>query len=160
LIRYHMRRQDRQITDENELREILLQGKYVVIAMCRDNKPYIVTLSYGYDESQNALYLHTGLNGLKMDILKHNSNVCATIIDDRGYIMDDCGHEYRTIVIDGKISFVMDLEDKMHGMDVILNHLEDNPSMIKERSLRNVEMYNSISILKLDLAGMTGKKGR
>jgi uncharacterized protein len=123
-----MRRPDRQITDENELREILLKSKYIVIAMCRDNKPYVVTLSYGYD--------------------------------DRGYIMDDCGHEYRTIVIDGKISFLIDLEDKIHGMEVILNHLEDNPSIIKERSLKNEEMYNSISILKLDLAGMTGKKGR
>jgi uncharacterized protein len=59
--RYHMRRKDRQITDKDELSEILTQGKYAIISMCRDNEPYIVTLSYGYDKAKNALYFHTGL---------------------------------------------------------------------------------------------------
>jgi nitroimidazol reductase NimA-like FMN-containing flavoprotein (pyridoxamine 5'-phosphate oxidase superfamily) len=155
-----MRRQDRQINDETELSEILCRGKFAVLALCRDDEPYIVTLSYGFDESQNALYMHTGTSGMKIDILKQNPNVCATIIDDRGYAMDECGHEYRTIVIHGKISFVTELEAKMHGMLVILNQLEDNPTIVKERSLNNPGVYEKISILKLDVENISGKKGR
>jgi uncharacterized protein len=157
--KYHMRREEMQITDENELNEILTQGKYTIISMCRDNEPYIVTLSYGYDKRKNVLYLHTGLKGLKIDFLNSNANVCATIIDDRGYIMGQCNHKYRSIVINGKISFVENLEEKKYGMEVILDHLEDNPSVIKERSLKNEEMYNSIAILRLDIKDMIGKKG-
>ena len=47
--RYHMRRQDRQINDETELSEIICRGKFAVLALCRNDEPYIVTLSYGYD---------------------------------------------------------------------------------------------------------------
>lgn len=155
-----MRRQDRQINDVNELSEILLQGKYIVVSMCRDNEPYIVTLSYGYDKTQNVLFLHTGLEGLKIDFISYNPNVCATIIDDRGYIMGECGHEYRSIVINGRISFVQSLEEKRYGMEVILNHLENTPSIIKEKTLKNENMYNNISILKMDIKSFVGKKGR
>jgi len=36
--------------------------------------------------------------------------------------MCECGHEYRSIVINGRISFVESLEEKKYGMEVILNH--------------------------------------
>lgn len=36
-----MRKQERQITDQNDLQEILSYGKYAIIAMYRDNEPYI-----------------------------------------------------------------------------------------------------------------------
>ncbi|MBV7273850.1 pyridoxamine 5'-phosphate oxidase family protein [Clostridiaceae bacterium UIB06] len=158
--KYHMRKKDRQINDENELSEILLQGKYAVISMCRNNEPYIVTLSYGYDKSKNALYLHTGLKGLKIDFITYNPNVCATIIDDRGYVIGECGHKYRSVVIDAKISLVESLEEKKYGMEVILNHLEDIPSVVKEKSLKNENMYNNIAILKMDIISLSGKKGQ
>lgn len=158
--KYHMRKQEREITDKNELNKILCQGKYAVISMCRDNEPYIVTLSYGYDSTQNVLYFHTGLKGLKIDFLKYNPCVCATIIDDLGYIQNECGHEYRSVVLYGKMSFIDGLEEKIHGLDVILNHLEENPSVIKERVIKSAEMYNNIAVLRLDITDISGKKGR
>ena len=155
-----MRRQDRQISDENELTEILTKCKYTVISMCKDNEPYIVTLSYGWEKEKNVLYIHTGKKGQKIDFIKYNPNVCATIIDDLGYIMNECGHEYRTIIIKGVISFVESIEEKKYGMEIILKHLEDTPHIIKERSLKNDEIYNNIETLRLDIKSLTGKKGR
>jgi nitroimidazol reductase NimA-like FMN-containing flavoprotein (pyridoxamine 5'-phosphate oxidase superfamily) len=155
-----MRRQDRLISDDREISEILEKGKYAVIAMCSGDEPYIVTLSYGYDAQNKALYMHSGPNGQKIDMLKKNPNVCATVIDDLGYIMDECGHGYRSVVMEGKITFIEKLEDKVHGMEVILNHLEENPSIVSERSLKNPEIYRGIAILRLDIQAVTGKKGR
>ena len=131
--KYHMRKQERQITDENELQEILFQGKFAVISVCRNDDPYIVTLSYGFDKARKALYFHTGPQGLKMDFLRQNANVCATIIEDRGYKKGECGHEYRSVVIFGKMKILEDLEEKKHGMEVLLGHLEENPDPMKER---------------------------
>jgi uncharacterized protein len=45
-------------------------------------------------------------------------------------------------------------------MEVILNHLEYNPYIIKEKTLKNENMYNNISILKMDIMSLVGKKGR
>jgi uncharacterized protein len=45
-------------------------------------------------------------------------------------------------------------------MEIILNHLEDNPSVVKEKALKNEIMYNNISILRLDIKTLIGKKGQ
>lgn len=157
---YHMKRQERQITDENELEEILSLGRYAVIAMCRGSEPYIVTLSYGYDQAQNALYFHTARTGQKMDFIRQNPNVCATILEDRGYTQNACAHAYRSVVLFGKMAFVEDTEQKKHGVAVILNHLEENPDTIRERVLKSDAVYSTIAVLKLEIAQMTGKKGQ
>lgn len=158
--KYHMRKQEKQITDENELKEILARGKYAVISMCRDNEPYIVTLSYGYDNADNALYFHTGQKGLKIDFIKQNPNVCATVIEDRGYMKDECGHDYRSVVIFGRISLIENIQEKKHGLEVILNHLEENPEKFKEKALKSDDVYSAIAVLKLEICDISGKKGR
>ncbi|GAH11801.1 unnamed protein product, partial [marine sediment metagenome] len=33
--------------------EIMKNGKFSTISMCRNDEPYIVTLSYGFDETFN-----------------------------------------------------------------------------------------------------------
>ncbi len=155
-----MRKLERQIDDPGELEEILAKGKYVSIALCRDNEPYIVTLSYGYDKSGKALYFHTALEGLKLEFIKQNPGACATVIDDKGYQMNECAHEYRSVVLFGRMSVVEAIEEKMHGMEVLLNHLEENPGVVKEKSLKNESVYARMSILKMEITEMSGKKGR
>ncbi len=159
-MKYHMRRSDREIKDENEINEILNGGKYIVVALCRENEPYIVTLSYGYDNEAGVIYMHSGKEGLKSEFIKANPKVCATIIDDRGYIQKECGHEYRTVVIHGRLSFVQELQEKKKAMEVILRQLEEIPEIVRERSLKNDEIYNNVAILRLNIENLTGKKGR
>lgn len=122
-----MKKKEREITDKNTIIEILKNGKFATISMCRANEPYIVTLSYGFDLKRNSLYFHSTKEGLKVEFLRENSNVCGTVVDDLGYIMNDCSHKYRSIVFWGKMATVEDLEDKKYGFNIILNHLEDNP---------------------------------
>ena len=158
--KYHMKKQDRQISDSGEIAEILQKGRYTVIAMCRDNEPYIVTLSYGYDKAGNALYFHTAKSGLKLDFISRNPEVCAAVIDDKGYIMNECAHEYRSVVLNGRMSIVDKLEEKKHGMEILLKHLEDTPGIMKEKHFMNDNIYENFVILKLDITDITGKKGR
>lgn len=158
--KYHMHKHEREITDNNEIVEILKEGKYAVISMCRDNEPYAVTLSYGYDEVNNSLYFHTALKGLKLDFIKSNPSVCATVIDDWGYRMNECSHAYRSVVFWGNMSIIDSLDEKKHGMEVMLNHLENTPDAIRERVLKNDQVYNNIAVLRLDIKLITGKKGK
>jgi len=154
---YHMRKKEREITDKNKIAQIMKHGKYVTISMCRMNKPYITTLSYGFDEEQNCLYIHSANMGLKLDILKENPNVCSTIIEDLGYIMSACSHKYRSIVFWGTMELILDLEEKKHGFDVLLKHLEENPSKVKKRLLKNEKSYVDTCIIRLDIKKVTGK---
>lgn len=158
--RYHLQKKEREIKDQKELLRIIKTGKYLTIALCRNNEPYIVTLSYGYDERKNAFYFHSRLRGLKCEFIKDNPRVCATIIEDKGYIMNDCAHEFRSVIIWGKMSFVETLEEKKYGMDILLEHLEDNPDKIKQESLSNDIVYRNLGILRLDVIEIHGKWGR
>lgn len=159
MAKYHMNKVDREITDKEELLRILKGGKYAVIAMCRQNEPYIVTLSYGYDEEKNELFFHSGKKGLKLDFIRENPVVYATIIEDRGYEHDKCSHHYASVVIWGNMSILEELEEKKHAMEIMLHHLEENPAPIKERNLRNDAVYNNFTLLKLEISELTGKQG-
>lgn len=158
--RFHLQKKEREIKDPNEIFSIIKNGKYTTIAMCRNNEPYIVTLSYGYDEVKNALYFHSRLKGLKYEIIKENHPVCATIIEDKGYIVNDCAHAFRSVIIWGKMYFVETLEEKKHGMDILLKHLEENPDKIKQESLANDKIYKNLGIFRLDIMEIHGKWGR
>jgi nitroimidazol reductase NimA-like FMN-containing flavoprotein (pyridoxamine 5'-phosphate oxidase superfamily) len=159
--KYHLHnRPNREITKESEITEILRNGKYTVISMCRDNEPYIVTLSYGYDSENNSLYFHCSPKGLKLDFININPQVCATVIEDGGYAVDECGHNYRTTVFWGKIVKVTNLDVKKHGMKILLNHLENKIEIIKEKLLKSDDFYSKMEILRLDIIHIHGKAGR
>ena len=159
MARYHMNRSEKEVTDRKVLIGILRKGKYATVAMCRNNEPYIVTMNYGYDEGRSALYFHCSLKGLKLDMIGQNPSVCASVIEDLGYKMGQCEQAYRSVVLWGKMSVVEDLQEKKRGIDVLLNHLEDEPDQVRERSLKSDEAYEELGILRLDVEEITGKQG-
>jgi uncharacterized protein len=104
--KYHMLKEEKEIKDVKIIDLIIKNGKYMNIALCRDNQPYIVTLSFGYDSKNNCFYYHCANKGYKLDIIGSNPNVCANIIEDHGYVKDDCTHKYRSLIIWGKLRIV------------------------------------------------------
>jgi nitroimidazol reductase NimA-like FMN-containing flavoprotein (pyridoxamine 5'-phosphate oxidase superfamily) len=157
---YHMRRQDRQVVNRDEIDDILKRGKFVVLSLCRDNEPYIVTLSYGYDQASNCLYLHCANQGLKLDFIRENPLVCGTVIIDKGYLSDQCAHEYETVVFRGDVQFLSTLQEKRLAMACLMNHLEADPQPIIERNLKTDAAYHGVTLLKLAIKEITGKWGR
>lgn len=152
-----MQKKEREILDKIILSEIMKNGKFSTISMCRNDEPYIVTLSYGFDEINNCLYFHSAQKGLKLEYLKENQKVCGTILEDLGYIKSDCSHKYRSIVFWGDMTIVENLDEKKHAFDILLNQLEDNPSKVKKRFFKSEESYKNTCILKLDINLITGK---
>lgn len=158
---YHLQnRPNREITSNDEVTGILKKGKYAVISMCHDNEPYIVTLSYGYDHESNSLYFHTSKFGLKLEFLNKNSLVYATVIEDGGYVMDVCEHIFKSVVFWGNLEIVGDVEEKKHGMNVLLNHLEEKESVIKGYMLKSEGSYAKMEVLRLKITQIHGKAGR
>ena len=156
---YHLQKEECAIQDRDEMTRLLKAGRYAVIALCRNNVPYITTLSYGYDESRHALYFHSAINGLKLEILQENPAVCATVIEDRGYQAGECAHAYRSVLLFGRMHRCTTLEEKKHGMNIMLEQLEENPEPIRQRSLASEKVYQRTAILKLAIDEMTGKEG-
>jgi nitroimidazol reductase NimA-like FMN-containing flavoprotein (pyridoxamine 5'-phosphate oxidase superfamily) len=153
-------RSDREILSSKEINSIITNGKFSTISMCRNNEPYLVTLSYGFDNDNNALYFHCANQGLKIDFIIKNPSVCATVIEDGGYIAGECAHAYKSVVIWGEMHVVQSLEEKKHGMLTLLKHLEEKPWVRKEKMLKSEKAYSTMNILRLDIMQIKGKAGR
>lgn len=160
MAKYHFTPTEKITDDPTELDDILTRGTCTVLALCNDNEPYIVTLSYGYDREHRALYCHCADTGLKQEFLGNNNRVCGTVFLDEGYIQGECGQPYRSVVYRGTVDELKSLDEKKHAMTVLLNHLEKDPDIVRKRILSEDKRYDAFSILRINLGEMTAKKGR
>jgi len=152
-----MRRIEKEISNKEELTDILKNGKYTTISLSKENEPYIVTLSYGYDIDKHALYFHCAKEGQKIDFIKFNPNVCGTVIEENGYI-DGCGQAFRSVIYRGRIEIIETLEEKKKGLDILINHLERDPILIKNKFLNKDNSYEKLGMLRLDITDISGKE--
>lgn len=152
---FHLRRKDREITDSDALRKVLKSTKYVTIALCMDNEPYLVSLSHGYDEKRNCLYFHCADEGKKIVYLKTNSTVWGQAVKDYG-VTDECDYAYTSIHFKGTVSLIDDLTEKQHGMTVMVRQLSETP----EEKLAKIkpEKLAKTTMGKIDIIYMTGKQ--
>ncbi len=154
---YHMRRNEKEITDNKEILDIIKAGKFTSISMSKENEPYIITLSYGYDQAKNAFYFHCATEGQKIMFMESNPYVCGTIIEDNGY-KDECGQAFRSVVYRGKIAIITEIEEKKQGFAILIDHLEKNPSETKKNLLKSEDIYIKPAILRLDITEITCKE--
>ena len=76
-----MRRSDREVTDIDQIMEIVDQAKILHLGMFAEGYPYVVPLHYGYEYENGVLtfYLHSAGEGRKMDLIRANPNVCVEL---------------------------------------------------------------------------------
>jgi nitroimidazol reductase NimA-like FMN-containing flavoprotein (pyridoxamine 5'-phosphate oxidase superfamily) len=152
----HVRRKDKEITDPFTLKRILAKAKYLTIALCKNDEPYLVTLSYGYDEDKNCLFFHCAQEGKKLDFMKTNSKVWGQAILDYGYQEPDCDHHYASVHFKGRVSIINDIDDKRAAIDCMIRRLNKNPEPLIAK-LKTERLHNTV-LGRIDVEYMTGKK--
>ncbi len=154
-----IRRKEKAIEKKSEMIALLKQAKYIHIAMCSQNEPYLIALSHGYDDNRNCIYFHCAKEGKKIDILKENDIVWGQALVDHGYVQGKCDHLYSTTQFRGKVTFLTDIEEKRRALHVMINQLEENPDeVIKEQITENSLIR--VNIGRIDIDFMSGKKSK
>jgi nitroimidazol reductase NimA-like FMN-containing flavoprotein (pyridoxamine 5'-phosphate oxidase superfamily) len=152
-----IRKAERAIEKEEHLVAILRHAKYVTIAMCEDDMPYLVTVSHGYDPEGRAIYFHCAFEGKKIDILRSNNVVWGQAMIDCGYVHGECTQHYATTMFKGRVTFVDDPEEKRHGVVTMIRQLEPEPDAVIERNTKEKKLA-SVNVGRIDLDYMSGKK--
>lgn len=82
-----MRRKDREVTDLDQIFEIVCNYSVAHVGMVENGKPYVVALNFGYERQGDTLvlYFRSAYEGHKMDILKENPDI---------YFQLDCVNEF------------------------------------------------------------------
>ncbi|HUK85347.1 MAG TPA: pyridoxamine 5'-phosphate oxidase family protein [Candidatus Acidoferrum sp.] len=152
---FHVRRKDREITDPNEIRQVLKATKFVTVALCKDNEPYLVSLSHGYDETKNCVYFHCASEGKKLVYQKANNTVWGQAVQDFG-VTEECDYAYTSVHFSGKIYLIADLREKQHAIEVLVRQVSLSP----EAKLAKIkpERLENATIGRIDIDYMSGKK--
>ncbi len=152
-----LRRKEKAITGEKEISAVLESAKYVTVAMCRNNEPYLVTLSHGYDREKKCIYFHCAQEGKKIEILEENDKVWGQALIDLGYVRGRCDHLFATTQFRGRVTFVDDIDEKRHGLKIMINALEEEPEKVIEAQLKESSLKR-VKVGRIDIEHMTGKK--
>lgn len=150
-----MRRSDKQVDDQNIIREILQKGNVCRIAFSVENIPYIVPVNYGY--LNNRLYIHSSPKGQKIELIKQNKHICFEIECPyeiiRGELPCDWTTKYRSIIGRGIISIISETEEKKSGMDIIMRaHGGQGALTYQDR------LINRMVILQIEITELSAKQ--
>ena len=145
-----MRRKDREITDKKIIEEFISKQNIIRIGFYdkKNEEIYVVPVNYGYiiDKEQYIFYIHGGKGGRKYELSKDEPNVGFEI--DGNYKLvegkDACNFtaKYQSVIGNGKIKIIEDLEEKKKGLDIIMNHTTGKSGFeYKQRMIENVAIY-------------------
>jgi nitroimidazol reductase NimA-like FMN-containing flavoprotein (pyridoxamine 5'-phosphate oxidase superfamily) len=155
---FHLRRKDKEITDQSLLKKILRTAKYVTIALSMRNQPYLVSLSHGYDEKRNCLYFHCARDGKKLRYLSSNNTIWGQALLDYGYSEGECTHLYDSVHFTGQVILLENLEAKREALAFMIKQIDKNPEALIA-DLRPERLRNTV-IGRIDISYMSGKKSR
>lgn len=123
-----MRRKDREITNPEQIMDILKTHNLLRLGLCKNNQPYIVPMNFGFAQKQGKLYLymHGAGQGKKIDYIQANPNVCFEM-DQNHQIVQDASPQnwtahYTSIVGFGKIKILTQAEEKLAGLSALMLH--------------------------------------
>jgi len=155
-MKYHMRRHDKEIKDEATLRKIFKTTQYVTLAMVKDDEPYLVSLSHGYDEETHCIYIHSAKEGKKLDYMRANPVVWGQAMLDHGYVEVECTHHYASVMFKGRVHFIEDKEERWRAISTINRQLDPNAEEMISK--RKPESLDSAVIGKIVIDNWSGKK--
>ncbi len=152
-----MIRKDREITDFDEIIEIIKKCDVCRIALNDEAYPYIVPLNFGMDvqDQQVTLYFHGALKGKKLDLIKK---------DNRATFEMDCGHNF--ILYEERMSCTMGYESVMGRGTIEILPEEEKYEALRilmrqyhaEEFQFNKAMMKVTTVMKMTVESMTGKR--
>jgi len=131
-------------TNKKKVDNLLKEAVVVRLAMCVDNKPYIVPVNFGIGEG--VFYFHSGNKGTKVKTLSENPFVAFEMDGDVEVVPKDdaCkwSMKYRSIVGTGKVIKVTDPSEKKEGLDRLMaHHAPGETFTYQEKMLEATNVY-------------------
>ena len=152
-----MRRKDQQITDPAAVEEVLRRARFLRLAMCDADGPYIVTVCFGCEPGR--LYFHSAAEGRKLDTIRSDPRVAFMVDVDAEVVVGGPGCSstvnYSSLIGFGAASIVDDPDEKLHGLDLLMSHYASDgarPGGYGPGSLGRT------AVVRIDIHEMTGKR--
>lgn len=153
-----MRRRDREITEHEDFINILDQCKVVHVGMHDGKKIYVLPMNFGYtfENEKLVLYLHCGMEGKKLDLLRENPYVFVEMDCEHQLIEGKkaCtyGYTYASIMGDGVAEIIDDPQKKIKGLEILMKSMTGKEFEFNER------LVSIVNVIKITVDEYTGKR--
>ena len=157
-MKYGITRRECEITDINEIKDILDRAKVVHVGMIDGDKPYVVPMNYGYTmvDGRLTLYMHGATVGRKYDILRVNPNVFVEIDTDivpfEGRFACEYGVCYSSVMGEGIAEVVDDVEGKMEALTILMKTQTGKDFEFTDK------MVGGVTVIRINISDYTAKR--
>jgi uncharacterized protein len=151
-----MRRKDREITDLNEIYRTIDKCQFCRIGFCDNEQPYIVPVCFGI--KKGVLFFHSANEGMKLDILRKNPNVCFQMDCETEIIISEnpckCSLKYRSVIGNGTAEILTNVSDKKDALSLIMKKYSGSENKIEfsDQSVQNTY------VVQISIKSLYGKK--
>ena len=158
----HVRRQDRAVTDEAWIRTFLHRAAVGTLATVYEERPFLNTNLFVYDEPAHAIYLHTARKGRTRSNIEAGGPICFTI-SEMGRLLPakealEFSVEYASVMVFGTAELVRDPVEAEHGLQLLLNKYA--PHLKPERDYRPImpEELKRTAVYRINIEEWSGKQ--
>lgn len=145
------------VKEPKEMTKIILASKICFLSMVDQNgMPYNLPFNFGFKD--NYIYLHSGLEGRKIEILKNNPNVCIAFSnsEELAFQSEDvaCSHfmRYRSVLVQGEVEFINDYAAKEQALNIIMKQYTG-----RDDYKYNAPAIHNVLVFRVSMEHMSGK---
>ena len=152
-----MSRQDRLVTDQEELIEIIRRCQVIHIGMHDGEDIYVIPMNYGYTWENNKLtfYLHGALEGKKIDLLKKNGRIGFEVDCDHelveGKVPCQFSFKFASVAGTGTARILEESQEKIQAMEYLMKQYSDREFEFTER------LVSIVSLIRVEVDTFTGR---
>ena len=154
-----MRRKDREITEREQIVQILDKSRIVHLALFNEKYPYVLPMNFGYEFQGDTLilYVHGATEGHKWDLLRRDPHVafaleCDLVPVSGGDIPCKYGEKYASVMGCGIGELLAAGQEKNHALEVLMKHQTGREFSI------TAEMCENVSVMKLVAESYSAKR--
>ena len=154
-----MRRKDREVTELNEILNIVDRAKILHLGLFDADYPYVVPLHYGYEYADGNLvfYLHCAGAGHKLDLIRANPKVCVELDCDvelmsGGEIPCRYGSAYASVIGRGCAQILSDDREKIRGLSLLMKNQTGREFVISP------QMASAVEVIRVTVPEFSAKR--
>ena len=150
-------KREARVTDPQQIAHILDTAKVLHLGLAVNEEPYVVPMNYGYtmEDGKLTLYLHSAVQGKKLDMLRANPRVFFSMDCDRmpfeGRVPCQYGLVYSSIMGRGTATIVEDVEEKKQAMSILMKTQTGKEFSFNER------LVSIVAVIRIDVTEYTAK---
>lgn len=145
-----MRRDEREVSDINEINDILTRCDTIRIGMNGGGYPYIIPMTFGSElvDGKLVIYFHSAGAGRKWDILNKDNRVCVEA--DLYYRVEkrdngDITAIYESVIGTGDAELLTEQQDRIYALKVMLAKYKESGFPVTScKGLANVEVFRIV----------------